>query len=123
MKRIWQNIIQLKSFIIQTHYFQSRSLNEVKHIAGYSNSEVVQYEGRGAYFLDKLEDGVWRLEVMPDAIQIDNPFGRNNLDKTVAVINWEKWEMKVKLPDLGENFSIVTINRDEKVIKQRCREF
>ncbi|HSI69539.1 MAG TPA: cellulase family glycosylhydrolase [Gillisia sp.] len=99
------------------------SLDALKHIAGYGNSEVVQYEGRGAYFLDKLEDGVWRLEVMPDAILIDNPFGRNNLDKTVAVINWKNWEMKVELPDLGENFSVITLSREEDVVSSNAGNF
>ncbi|MCM4160198.1 glycoside hydrolase family 5 protein [Antarcticibacterium flavum] len=91
------------------------SLKDLKHIAGYGISNTVKYEGRGAYFLDKLEEGVWRLEVMPDAILVDNPFGRNNLDKTVAVINWEEWEMTVNLPGLGRDFSVTTLSgKNEK---------
>ncbi|WP_205677197.1 glycoside hydrolase 5 family protein [Antarcticibacterium arcticum] len=87
-----------------------KNISQLNKIAGTGNSEVVKYEGNGAYFLDKLENGVWRLEVMPDAILVDNPFGRNNLDKTVAVINWHKWMMSLVLPDLGENFTIRSLN-------------
>ena len=87
-----------------------KSINNLKQIAGYGNSAVVKYEGRGAYFLDKLEDGIWRLEVLPDAVLVDNPFGKNNLDKTVAVINWKPWVMNINLPDLGNDFGIRTLN-------------
>lgn len=84
-------------------------LNEV---AGVGTSPVVKYEGTGAYFLDKVADGVWRLEVMPDAIWIDNLFGRNSLDKKVALINWRSWPMTISLPGLGDDdFTIQQIDR------------
>lgn len=86
------------------------AVSSLKKIAGYGNSTVVKYEGKGAYFLDKLEDGLWRLEVMPDAILVRNPFGTNSLEKEVAVINWKEWEMKLNLPDLDKNFEIIPIN-------------
>ncbi|MFY0625484.1 MAG: cellulase family glycosylhydrolase [Reichenbachiella sp.] len=84
--------------------------DKLTEIAGYGNSSVVAYEGKGAYFLDKLDEGNWRLEVMPDAIWIDNLFGRNSLDKTVAVINWMSWPMSINLSDLGEEFFVKGIN-------------
>jgi len=88
-----------------------RSVKTLVQIVGFGDSEIVKYEGKGAYFLDKLEKGVWRLEVMPDAIMVGNPFGKNSLEKKVAVINWEEWNMKLNLPDLGENFSIKALNQ------------
>lgn len=87
-----------------------KSGDDIKLIAGFGNSELVKYEGKGAYFLDKLQDGVWRLEVMPDAILIDNPFGANSLEKTVAVINWNEWEMSLDLPGLADGYSIEALN-------------
>jgi len=84
--------------------------DKLEHIAGSENSSVVQYEGTGAYFLDRLESGVWRLEVMPDAIWVIDPFERTSPKKEVAVINWKEWPMTINLPDLGENFSITGIN-------------
>src|SRR5690606_15561822 len=81
-------------------------------VAGVGTSPVVKYEGTGAYFLDKVADGVWRLEVMPDAIWIDNLFGRNSLDKKVALINWRSWPMTISLPGLGDDdFTIQQIDR------------
>lgn len=84
--------------------------DKLKKIAGVGNSELIRYSGTGAYFLDKIEQGVWRLEVMPDAILIDNPFGRNNLEKPVAVINWKYQDMSIVLNDLGADFSITALN-------------
>ena len=41
---------------------------------------------------------------------VGNPFGKNSLEKEVAVINWNEWNMKLNIPDLGENFSIKPLN-------------
>ncbi|MFZ0489905.1 MAG: hypothetical protein WAM00_06665, partial [Salegentibacter sp.] len=82
----------------------------LEHLAGFGDSKIVEYEGKGAYFLDKLKPGVWRLEVMPDAIIVQNPLGKNSPEKTVAVINWRTWTMKLKLEDLDEDFSVTALN-------------
>jgi hypothetical protein len=55
---------------------------------------------------------VWRLEVLPDAIWVDNLFGQNRLDKTVAVTNWRKWPMEITLPDLGSMFTAKPLKSD-----------
>lgn len=83
---------------------------KLKQIAGTEDSPIVQYEGKGAYFLDKLEDGVWRLEVMPDALLVKNPFGKNSLEKTVAVINHKPWQMSISLPGLASDFEVTAIS-------------
>jgi hypothetical protein len=84
--------------------------DKLQHIAGVGSSHVVTYNGRGAYFLDKLEDGIWRLEVMPDAVNIRDPFERPSLEKEVTRIQWENQEIKIQLPDLSNNFLIKGIN-------------
>lgn len=104
-----------KKFIHTNHTSTKPANPEVlEEVAGVGNSPLIRYEGTGAYFLDKVSDGVWRLEVMPDAIWIDNPFGRNNLEKKVAVINWRSWPMTISLPGLGEKFSIRQIDQPGK---------
>lgn len=87
------------------------SVDSLREIAGYGNSPVVSYEGVGAYFLDKLEDGVWRLEVMPDAIEIQDPFEKPSLQKEVVTIAWNNWNMSIKLPSLGADYLIKGINK------------
>ncbi|WP_286761434.1 hypothetical protein [Salegentibacter sp. UBA1130] len=103
-----------KFIYTNTNDNQPKSLKNLKQVAGFGNSEVVKYEGKGAYFLDKLDDGVWRLEVMPDAILVDNPFGSNSLEKTVAVIKWNEWEMTLDFAGLNEDFSLKVLNKDNE---------
>ena len=86
------------------------SIKKLEQIAGYGNSPVVSYEGTGAYFLDRLEKGVWRLEVMPDAMWIDDPFSKTSPKKTVAVVNWQEQPMSIHLPGLGNDFTIEPLN-------------
>ncbi len=66
-----------------------KDISKLKHIAGVGSSPIVNYEGTGAYFLDKIQDGVWRLEVMPDAIHIRDPFERASPQKEVTRIEWK----------------------------------
>jgi hypothetical protein len=80
-------------------------------IAGVGNSAIVQYNGNGAYFLDKVEDGIWRLEVMPDAIHIRDPFERASPQKEVTRIQWGINTMQVNLTDLGQGYAIQGINQ------------
>lgn len=99
-------------------------LNSLTEIAGFGNSPIVKYEGLGAYFLDQIEAGVWRLEVMPDAIWTKNLFGDNSLDQTLAVINWRTWPMQIAIDDLGEDFSIHGINDGNELTAQaKARSF
>lgn len=90
-------------------------LKTLEEIAGFGNSEVVKYEGQGAYFLNKIEKGVWRLEVMPDAIWTGNPFGKNSLNRALAVINWQEWRMQINLTDLGLDFQVKPVNEGNSV--------
>ncbi|MEX2234744.1 MAG: membrane or secreted protein [Cyclobacteriaceae bacterium] len=87
-----------------------RQPNKLQKIAGFGKSSLINYEGKGAYFLDRIEEGVWRLEVMPDAIWIKDPFERTSPKKKVAVIKWRSWPMSIQLADLGDSFDIRGIN-------------
>lgn len=89
---------------------QPKAAKKLEAVAGVGSSPVVDYEGTGAYFLDKLEDGSWRLEVMPDAVQVGDPFAKPSLDKAVIEVIWGKWNMTVNLPDLGKEFTVLGLN-------------
>jgi hypothetical protein len=84
--------------------------DKLEKIAGVGNSQVIRYEGKGAYFLDKLESGVWRLEVMPDAIWKHDPFEKTSPKKKVAAIDWRSWPISIDLPDLGNDYSVKAVN-------------
>ncbi len=87
---------------------------DLQHIAGFGSSSVVAYTGTGAYFLDKLENGVWRLELMPDAVWIRDPFRRSGPDRDVAEIQYNEWPMTIHLPDLGAGFVATPLNDNNK---------
>jgi len=90
----------------------TRPLNRLAltHLAGVGSSPAVRYGGSGAYFLDKVEEGVWRLELMPDVIYIRDPFERPSPSKEVTRVQWDRNPMRIILPDLGQGFSIKGLN-------------
>ena len=63
-----------------------KDASKLVSIAGCGSSPIVDYEGTGAYFIDCLESGVWRLEVMPDAVVVNDPFAKPSLKKEVVSI-------------------------------------
>lgn len=75
-----------KFYYSNTTRTQPKDASQLVSIAGCGSSPVVRYEGTGAYFIDRLEDGVWRLEVMPDAIIVNDPFAKPSLEKEVVTI-------------------------------------
>ena len=85
---------------------------KLEHIAGTGSSAIVNYKGCGAYFLDKLENGIWRLEVMPDAITIRDPFEKASPSKEVVHIAWNDEPMQINLSEMGTDFDIKGINSD-----------
>jgi len=85
---------------------------KLEHIAGVGSSAIVSYKGYGAYFIDKLETGVWRLEVMPDAITVRDPFEKVSPSKEVVHVAWADEPMQVTLADIGSDFDIKGINKD-----------
>lgn len=97
------------------------SPNKLLRLAGVGNSPVVHYGGRGAYFLDKLENGVWRLEVMPDAIPVSDPFAKASPQKEVVRIQWRAHTMQVRLRDLGETFTVDALNEGNRYSTKASR--
>lgn len=93
-----------------TTFSRPVATKQLEHVAGVGSSPLVQYQGTGAYWLDKLEEGVWRLEVMPDVVSLADPFARTHPDKTVRGIRWRTQDMQLALPDLGTVFAIKGLN-------------
>lgn len=89
------------------------STDSLRRIAGFGSSPLVRYPGQGAYFLDKLAEGVWRLEVMPDArLLVDNPYWYRKDGSPVADVAWKDHSITVKLPDLGDNFAVTALDTE-----------
>jgi hypothetical protein len=78
----------------------------LRRIAGYGSSPLVEYEGAGVYFLDRVRAGLWRLEVYPDAVPVRDPFEPPSPDKIVTRAIHRAWPLTVRLPDLGDSFTL-----------------
>jgi hypothetical protein len=101
-----------KFFYTNTTNANPKNRIKLTQIAGIGNSEIVKYSGNGVYFLDKIEKGIWRLEVLPDVLWVKDPFEKASLKKTVAVLQPHKNNITINLKDLGERFFIEGINAD-----------
>jgi len=87
-----------------------RNPQALERIVGFGSSPLVAYEGTGAYFLDKVRTGVWRLEVYPDEILVKDPFEQPQADKVVSRLLYRTWPMVIHLPDLGNEFFVTPVN-------------
>jgi len=108
---------QLSQWNAPAEFFYTASTNDnpvrpaaLRHVAGVGSSRVVQYGGSGAYFLDQLAPGVWRLEVMPDAVPVRDPFATASLSKVVTRIEWNEQPLTLSLADLGPAFQLKGLN-------------
>jgi len=86
----------------------------LQSIAGYGSSPVVTYKGRGAYFLDKISDDTWRLEVLPDAVWVRDPFSRATPRIENVAIKYNEYPMTIQLPALGSSFSVTGVNEGNR---------
>jgi hypothetical protein len=77
----------------------------IRRIAGFGSSPLVTYEGQGAYFLDQIAAGLWRLELYPDAVLVQDPYAQSlNYHSVSSRLIHRAWPMSIRLPDLGEQF-------------------
>lgn len=100
-----------KYYYSNNTHTRPKDASQLVSIAGCGSSPAVSYEGTGAYFVDCLEPGVWRLEVMPDAVVVNDPFAKPSLDKEVVTIAYGAWDMAIQIPDLGKEFAFTAINK------------
>ncbi|RYZ18973.1 MAG: membrane or secreted protein [Chitinophagaceae bacterium] len=91
-----------------------RNAAQLRHVAGVGSSPVVQYEGSGAYFLDRLPNGNWRLELMPDALQVNDPFGKASPARDVVRLLAAANRMELFLPGLPGTFKVVGLDSSNR---------
>jgi hypothetical protein len=102
-------------YYTNTTQTKPRNNRAIKHIAGVGSSTLIDYEGTGAYFVDKVSEGIWRLEVMPNVAQIRDPFEKASPTKEVTRLSWEEMMMTVNLPDLEVDFSFKGMNKENQL--------
>lgn len=90
---------------------EPKSADMLEQVAGVGSSPVVEYDGTGAYFLDRVAEGVWRLEVMPDVMLVGDPFEKPSLKRRVGKIVYGNHKIRIMLPELGDSYVWRGINR------------
>lgn len=105
---------ETKFYYTNSTEIQPKNSKRLKHIAGVGNSEIIKYSGNGAYFLDKVDKGIWRLEVLPDLLWVKDPFEKASLKKTVAVLKENEQTIELNIPDLNADFNITPINKNNE---------
>lgn len=84
---------------------------KLEHIAGVGSSAIVSYDGNGSYFLDKLSDGLWQLEVYPDALALTDPHQNSSLKREAVRLYQASRHLNLTLPDLGQQYWLQGINQ------------
>ena len=112
----------LSQFDDGQQYYYSNSTTQapedaerLTHVAGVGSSPVVSYNGSGAYFLDKLNNDQWRLEVYPDVLTLQDPHQNSSLQREVARLYSHSREFDVSLEGLGSTFFVHGQNKDNTV--------
>ncbi len=98
-------------------------IDSLKKIAGVGNSSIIHYDGTGAYFFDKVENGIWKLEVYPDVLWLSDPFEQTSTKKQVSKVFWNKRKFKIDIPDLGIQFQIYSLNKNLIPFYSKEKEF
>lgn len=93
-----------------SHDVKPVAFDSLLSVAGFGSSPLIEYDGRGAYMLDLIQPGVWRLELMPDVLYAEDPFTKPSLKTPKAYILNNVHPMTIKLPGLGRDFSYMGIN-------------
>ncbi|MBN2742796.1 MAG: hypothetical protein JXR39_02775 [Marinilabiliaceae bacterium] len=99
-----------KFFYSNTTSHHPINVTALQEIAGCGSSPVIQYDGTGSYFLDRISNDVWRLEVMPDAWWIDDPYSKASPSAQKAAVMHATRNMCIELPTLGKQFTMRAIN-------------
>ena len=83
---------------------------KLRHVWGCGSSSVVSSDGSGAYFFDRVDDGLWRMQVYPNILPIADPYTGKPGKKTLVLPG--KVTLRTTLPDLGAGFSVRTLGGD-----------
>lgn len=94
-----------------------KAVHSLIQIAGAGSSPIVQYDGTGAYFLDKISDGLWRLEVLPDVAWLADPFDKTSPEKKIACVLNNYHTINIHLPDLSNSYFVYPLINDSAPLK------
>lgn len=95
---------------------QPKNSAMLKHIAGVGSSPAVAYDGSGAYFLDKVAEGVWELEILPDATAVADPFEKASPRKTATQVLASPRRISLSFLDAAQKYNLDEIGGDYRAV-------
>lgn len=81
------------------------SPEKLKRVWGVGKSSVAASSGNGAYFLDRVRDGMWRLQLYPSIREIADPYTYRPRKKRVVLA--DKIRFSVNLPGIGRRETVL----------------
>ncbi|MBQ3289028.1 MAG: cellulase family glycosylhydrolase [Kiritimatiellae bacterium] len=93
------------------------ALEKLRRVWGCGSSPVVASSGNGCYFLDKVADGQWRLQLYPSVMPCADPYTGDGGKKTVVLADCP--ELTVRLPDLGADFTAWRVSDGSRAASAR----
>ena len=97
----------LSLFATSTHFYTSNTTTnqppapeKLEHVWGCGTSPIVSYEGSGAYFLDRVAPGIWRVQIYPDIFDREDAYTGTDAEKTRLLPITHT--LTPHLPDLGD---------------------
>lgn len=80
----------------------------LKRVWGCGASPVAASDGTGAYFLDRVARGLWRVQIYPNVMPVADPYTGRDCKKTVVLSS--RTTLRLSLPDLGATFAVRTLD-------------
>ena len=77
---------------------------KLRRVWGVGASAVVASSGNGCYFLDRVRNGVWRLQLYPSVKQCADPY--TGIDEIKVAVLADVLKLKLSIPDLGDVFTV-----------------
>lgn len=76
---------------------------KLRRVWGVGASAVAASSGNGCYFLDRVRNGVWRLQLYPSVKQCADPY--TGIDEIKVAVLADMLKLKLSIPDLGSGFT------------------
>ena len=93
------------------------SPERLRRVWGCGSSAVASSSGSGAYFLDRVQPGLWRLQLYPSIFPLADPYTGESGLKTAVLA--DAAEMTVKLPDLGSGYTVWSTEKGGRIARAR----
>ena len=88
---------------------------KLERVWGCGTSSVAASSGSGAYFFDRVANGLWRLQVYPSVLPVADPY--TGLPGVKTIVLGDPVTVRANLPDLGTDFAVFATDDGKSVAR------